>query len=107
MISLYDFLSFTASVEANEKGICALEKCFDTDMRNHNICALINQADKIAFLLMGGTINQYEENVAFQDDFWLIIDEGKSEFTIVENEQEKNFVLNSWTDFYNYWKEKL
>ena len=108
MISLLDFLSYISVVKINENSVLKLEECFDTCLRDHGICALLNSADRTAFLLMGGEINQYNEiNVAFQDDFWSLIDSGKSEFTTVEKDEEKHIVLNNWTDFYNYWKERL
>ena len=109
MINLKEFLVFVNKVERTEKGVLKLEDCLDNiSLRDNSICSLLNNSDRIAFLLMGGEINQYNEiNVAFQDDFWSLIDSGKSEFTIMEKDEEKHIILNNWTDFYNFWKERL
>ena len=108
MISKSHFMNFINRVEFSEKGIKALEEAFEGFcFRENNLCALLNYADKITFMLMGQDHNESPYYESFITDFWNIIDEGRSDFEIFNEDGSVREVihLTCWEEFYDYWKE--
>lgn len=104
MIIKTQFMDFIARVERTEKGIHKLEEAFDgISIYENDICALQGYAARIAFTFFGFENEDYFES--FLTDFWAILDQGKSEFSILKNEEETKYCLSCWEEFYDFWKK--
>lgn len=106
MISKNKFMDFVSRVERTEKGIVKIEKAFgDYCFREEDFCALQNYASDIAFTLFD--FNEEHENFleSFTTDFWNMVDEGHSEFSMfLENgTKEVEVKLTCWEEFYDFW----
>ena len=108
MITKNQFMDFINKVELSEKGIVALENALEGFcLRETNLCAFLNSADKIAFILMGQDYNTSLYYESFITDFWSIIDVGHSDFDVFNEDGsvKETIQLNNWEEFYDYWKE--
>ncbi len=105
MISKKDFLEFVSRVERTEKGISKIEDAFEGScLRGHDFCALSNYAGRIAYFMLDFEEETYFES--FIEDFWNMVDKGKSRIEIYEKGLLKEKVnLMCWEEFYNYYKK--
>lgn len=104
MVSEKDFLKFIDKVKLNMEALEKLSDAVGPRVWENGLSCLSNSSDSIAGLLMDIKI---ENNESFSQDYWNMIDEGKSDFKIYDRNcvEVEHIFLNSWSDFYKYWRK--